>query len=281
MMAHSLSAGLLFLLTGCVKKVGDLPYTSPLCDIQTIIGPSGGEGIDTIRFSYDSYAHPIGITRKFHSTGVTDYIFWYDDQHRLTDFIGIASPTAFDTWDKYKYKDGRIVVDSTFNFGFIVDKKPAPYAPMDSNLIHGKISYFGYDDQGRMNLAIDSFPNGFTQANAYFYGRDGNLAKVSVVVSQKGDIFGPDTTVDLYSGYDHEVNLDRTNPIWQFIDRDFSVNNRFTADKYNEVGLPTSISNPNEGSPALFPIPFSYLGIGLRTIQYSCQIPGTENGHGH
>lgn len=50
--------------------------------------------------------------------------------------------------------------------------------------------------------------------------------------------------------YDRKLNFRRTNWVWMFIDRDFSVNNPFKAYSYNNGGLPIHF------------IPFSSLETG-------------------
>jgi hypothetical protein len=85
-----------------------------------------------------------------------------------------------------------------------------------------------------------------------------------------------DTVVTSYSGYDDKVNLDRTNPIWQFLDRDYSMNNRFIAEKYNAAGLPAIITTEDAHSPFVAPVPFSFLNdlpLPL-TVSYNCELPG-------
>ena len=43
--------------------------------------------------------------------------------------------------------------------------------------------------------------------------------------------------------YDNKMNINRTNDIWQFLSRDYSVNNPFTAAAYNTARFPTTISS--------------------------------------
>ena len=42
--------------------------------------------------------------------------------------------------------------------------------------------------------------------------------------------------------YDNKMNINRTNDIWQFLSRDYSMNNPFTADAYNAAGFPTVVN---------------------------------------
>jgi len=76
-----------------------------------------------------------------------------------------------------------------------------------------------------------AFSPGFSLVNSYSYNADGNLA-------------GHD--------YDDKINYHRTNRVWMFIDRDYSVNNPVIATyEYNDFGLPTRIV-PFEGTVGSF-----------------------------
>lgn len=110
-----------------------------------LIGPT-----DTIRFTYDSYGNPVSIGRLETATELTDFIFRYDNEHRLTDVIGVFSLEnpeggGFDTWQKLYYKNGRIVLDTTFDFS-IYDggSRPIPFQPSDSSILIRRISTFEY-----------------------------------------------------------------------------------------------------------------------------------------
>jgi hypothetical protein len=70
------------------------------------------------------------------------------------------------------------------------------------------------------------------------------------------------------------LNIHRTNTIWMFIDRDYSINNPVDngSDTYNSVGLPISISTNNTSVPPGFTfIIIGYpFGITNASIVYSC-----------
>ncbi len=52
--------------------------------------------------------------------------------------------------------------------------------------------------------------------------------------------------------YDNKVNIHRTNKVFMFVDRDYSMNNPFTAPAYNGYGLPQTVGTPTPGSVCLF-----------------------------
>ncbi|HEY4205730.1 MAG TPA: hypothetical protein VGM31_02915 [Puia sp.] len=237
--------------------------------------------MDTVRFSYDVYGNPVTIVRQVTATTKPDYIFMYDKDHRLTDLKGVYSlpdPGGFDNWHRFHYKNGRIVSDTIYEFGITVNGMPAPQFPGTGIIFARDYATFQYDAQGRISVTVDSMANTYDEVSTYTYGKDGNLSKITTTVSDNGSGFSKDSVVTFATGYDHEVNINRTNPIWQFLDRDYSVNNRFIAGGYNGIGLPTLITAQNATSPFLLPLPFSFFGTFLPlTIQYSCDITGTEN----
>ncbi len=279
---------IVILFSACDKIVDKLPDESTLCSVQMITSPAQNPTeigpTDTIRFSYDSHGDPVSIIRLETGTELNDYIFWYDHEHRLTDVIGTFGPGAnegdgFDTWQKLYYRNGRIILDTTFQFGTIHGTRPIPFLPMDSSFLIRQITDYAYDPEGRISRTRDTVPNGFVQINLYSYDNRGNLIKILESAYASQNIFPHDTVTFLYSGFDNKTNPNRTNPVWQFLDRNYSLNMQRPADKYNEVGLPTAFSGSSAPSSMLHPLPFAFLNLFPSTISYSCEYPGTPGGH--
>ena len=261
----------IFSVTGCNKKVGQLPVTSKLCKVEKITEFFQGFLYDTISFFYNSYGNPDSIIRQHTGTAVNNYIFRYDAAHRATDVIGAygnGSP-SFETWHRLHYKGDKIYSDTLYVFGFLGDvptKEPGqPY------LNTGLLSTFQYDVQGRISRTVDWFIGLDSTITYYSYDRQGNLAKTYTTNTAGTVLYST-----LYTGYDDKIDPDRENPIFQFLDRNYSMNNRFTADRYNEIGLPTAISvNPNFPAPTGYP-PFYFVSLYTPiTLQYACQDPGS------
>jgi len=63
--------------------------------------------------------------------------------------------------------------------------------------------------------------------------------------------------------------MHRTHPIWQFIDRDFSINNPFQAVAYNSHGLPVAIQSPPCSSSST-----NFIGIYYNQMEVSYRCPG-------
>jgi hypothetical protein len=157
---------------------------------------------------------PVSITRPEPRTGAPNYLFRYDKIGRLTDFIGVYSNGIWtELWHRYFY-DGqnRIVTDSVFVFGEIVNGQLKKFDDSYVNLLK-------YDSKNRIVVETRIW-RGQTQNFNYSYDVAGN--KIGGI-------------------YDQKTNFHRTNKIWMFLDRDYSLNNPFQAINYNSLMLPTKI----------------------------------------
>jgi hypothetical protein len=169
---------------------------------------------------YDEYENPTAITVPRPTTGSPYLIFKYDQWHRLREFIGDYGNGGFEFWHFYGFDlNGRIGTDTTYIFGALLDK------PV--NYVDRRIAQIRYDNQGRIIQISTVSDHGYSFAETFEYGADGNL------------IYPSDAGV----AYDNHVNLNRTNDIWMFLARDYSINNPFNADAYNSAGFPTIINS--------------------------------------
>jgi len=198
--------------------------------------------IDTIpyTFTYNAFGNPVNITRPRVGTGNPDYLFKYDKYHRLSEMIKYYEGYhGYETWDKFYYNNkSQIVRDSGYGFGSIVDSVPQP------SIGSGTID-FAYDTEGRIKMEIDSF---------YFRGVLSFARPILYTYDAKGNLEG--------ASYDDKLSMYRTNSVWMFITRDYSINNRFIAKQYNEHGLPLDFS---ENFNPLLPIPSTET-----KVVYSC-----------
>lgn len=221
------------LLQACNNHHDVFPGT-PCCQIVQI-----RQGIfdeDSLAIAYNIKGNPVSITRATVGTGRPNFLFLYDKKGRMTDFYGVyTSPNnGFDVWHRYRY-DGknRIIVDTTYEFGIVGPGMPLPDDSHHGQLRVRNISTYKYDWKDRMIQSTDTYgrENDIT-TRIYTYNQEGNLAKVFTRT-------GIDT-VSVFSRFDDKVNFRLTHPIWQFLDRNYSINNSVLTEpsRYNNYGLP-------------------------------------------
>jgi hypothetical protein len=211
------------------------------CQILQISYPVG-TGNDVLQFTYNSLGDPVSGSRLLGGhTGYPNFEFKYDEKNRLTDFIGpYDSHTIAETWHKYFYDgQGNIVLDSAYIFPRIVNGFP-------ENAFSSQLTFYTYDNKDRIikDSTVFSYRSPAV-VHTYAYDAKGN---------KQG------------STYDDKINVNRTHKIWMFLNRDYSVNNRFKANVYNATGLPVSWQlSPEENA-------FWFLGNTYQTAQisYSC-----------
>ncbi|MFT3822709.1 MAG: hypothetical protein QM731_02270 [Chitinophagaceae bacterium] len=182
----------------------------PGCSIKKLIVYTNTNGIPDSRtadFTYNSYGDPVKITVSSPGTGNPNREFRYNAKHQLTDYIGAYTNGSFEYWSTYVYSGDRIIRDTTFIFGTL-GTRPTGYYTY-------RVSDYEYDSNNRI-IAVYGIGGG-----TYAYGADGNLVT--------GDT------------YDSQVNFRRTNKIWMFLDRNYSVNNAKPGSSYNYNHLPLTI----------------------------------------
>jgi hypothetical protein len=182
-----------------------------------------GNESDNLEFIYNSSGDPVSITRTLGAhTGRPDYIFKYDEKNRLTDFVGTYRNTSAEFWHKYFYDSrGNIVLDSGYIFPQIANGFP-------ENGYSRQLTYYTYDNKQRIIRDSTVFSGLYRPVvNIYAYDDNGNR---------------------IGNNYDDKININRTNKIWMFLNRDYSVNNPFKAVSYNTNALPASINFSSEGN---------------------------------
>jgi hypothetical protein len=209
--------GLLLLsLIACKKDLhltGFLPGGISAYQLKTFRFATGINNYDdTLTFTYDHFGNPVTVTRSVPYTGAPNYAFGYDKNHRLTAFYGTyTSGHTAEIFHKYFYDaQGHITLDSVYSF-----------ADHSGDTIIDWIDRYAfglqYDEYGRVSAQFN--PSDTLTRTSYLYDGRGNL--------------------ETGATYDDKVNFHRTNWVWMFIDRDFSLNNPFKATSYTIAGLPT------------------------------------------
>ena len=246
------TAGTMLLLSSCQKdfnpsekeetKSTALSTENSYCRVESIWENPGMINERIRLVLYDEFDNPVAITTPLVNSGSSYRTFKYDNWHRLREFRGEFSRGVFETWHFYGYDlNGRINVDTMYVFGTISDK------PV--NYIQRSIEKIEYDTENRISQVSYSDIHGNTSKTNYTYDSRGNLILPGVV-------------------YDDKMNINRTNDIWMFINRDYSLNNPFAADEYNEFGFPTVMNYPSHRY-----IGFARTDINLSNsrISYSCR----------
>lgn len=197
---------------------------------------------DVLQFTYNSSGNPTAITRALGGhTGYPNFIFRYDEKNRMSEMIGsYDNNTVAEFWHKYWYDNkDQIVLDSAYIFPRITNGFP-------ENAYISQATFYTYDNKQRIIRDSTSFSNSASPTvHTYLYDADGNR--------------GGNT-------YDDQININRTNKIWMFLNRDYSVNNPFKAEGYTVVGLPSSV-NLSATERAI-----SFLGTSISKAQiiYDC-----------
>jgi len=213
----------------------------------------------TVRFSYNLLGNPTSaIFDKFDYTGKSglwpDYnlYFQYDNQSRLS-VIG------------YKYIDGNYMAYVHKIFyqadSIIVDSIYSNVIGWPNNLSGQYNSYTKHrlDSKGRIITTFtDQSPLDYISIS-YTYDANGNR----------------NLHTDKTTAYDDKTNLRRTNKVWQYMDRDYSINNAIEtiAGGYNSYGLPNQIlPKPLTGYFPWFDTQFfaDFIFTGKEQITYSC-----------
>lgn len=206
------------------------------CKIRRIyMGPADDPYAYTGLFSYNKAGNPYSI---LFNGAPTQYYFFYDSKGRLIEHRELAYGLTFRHYYKYN-ANGQILIDSTVNPG------------SDARDTTISVSTIEYDFKGRIvKETIVSWDTKdlvkSTRRPTYTYDNRGNLG----VNGWKS------------SSYDYKINPLRQNPIFQFITRNYSMNNAARQPKYNSKGLPLSLAPNND----------NFFGfVEIIKIIYDCQ----------
>ena len=197
-------------------------------------------------FTYNNQGNPQQVINDYVATGNPNLLFKYDKYNRLIQFVRPYNNGNYETMDKYGYNSkNQIVHDTLYVFGDFVDSAALP------TKYPNRYTNYEYDVQDRITSQTDSiFGTGniliAVTHESYSYDAQGNLVSPGVV-------------------YDGKLNIRRTNIIWMFITRDYSVNNPFIATAYNEHGLPVAFSPAYAALNIIVPL------SGNAVVEYSCK----------
>ncbi|WP_436487589.1 hypothetical protein [Chitinophaga sp. ARDCPP14] len=228
------------LLQSCLKP----PVIIPGPNHYRIVQLKGIHGyddlLDSVRISYNNKGNPVSLIATQVTTGYPQFLIGYDNKHTLKCIIGAYSDDLpfFEIAHKYITDNkGRVTTDSTFTIG-IYDRSTMTV----TSGYNTAVEYFSYDNKDRIVKSVrKQFPEEYYGITTvyYHYNAAGNAYKISTVNFWQGQTSPP---IDVYPIYDDKLNPHQLHKIWMFNDRDYSVNNPFVADQYNNYGLPVSIT---------------------------------------
>lgn len=238
-----------FFTFGCSKKNGDkMPGNEEVskCQIQTFHFVNDGYLQDSIVISYNSLGNPVSAIRGRVSEGAPNFVFHYDNRNRLKEFIAlydISNLENAEAWHNYSYDDHDLIMtDSLYYIPEVVNGRP-----LEKNVVF--VSY-EYDSKNRINKTTTLF-FGATKIVNYTYDEKGNRDSID---------------------YDDKINFHRTNKIWMFLSRDYSMNNPANATYvYNDKNLPTQIVCDPGSSNEFFDFGDADVGFDMASIKYNCR----------
>ncbi|TWF37418.1 hypothetical protein FHW36_107354 [Chitinophaga polysaccharea] len=246
---YALAASLLLFNNSCLKPPIIIPNV-PFFEITRLKGLTSQLFEDSINISYNKKNNPVSLIGSKVQTGYPQFLIGYDPQDRLRIIIGAyydGNPN-FEIAHKYLLDNKkRVTTDSTFNFG-TYDRSTLTII---SSLYSFSVKKYLYDNQDRITQVINYRYLGTTYADVvtttFFYNSAGNAYKINTTVVGQNNVT---SSQDVFPVYDNKVNPHQLHPVWQLIDVDYSKNNAFVADNYNNYGLPLQInmaSDPKNG----------------------------------
>jgi len=266
LIAFILTISVLYLFTGC-QKIDLKDYFHPdktpkLCKIKKILSFSEFE-VDSLLldFKYNHRGDPISIELFPARPGIPDFLFRYDNQHRLLDFVSAYKNNHYEQWHRYVYEGTVVVRDTARVFGEIVNGEPIPSEQFTTYVVTN-YEYDSYNRIVKSSFIFQTSPEILTQISSYTYNAAGNLVHYKVVVPEKNFIIRE----EFYNNYDNKTNIHRTHKVWMFIGRDYSINNRIQAQAYNQYGLPLKLRGGQNNYPFIL-----RQDISQSDIKYECK----------
>jgi len=220
-------------------------------------------------FNYNKKGDPESIITNQVTEGNPNIFFIYDKKGRLQQLLrpyatAVNSPNiTYETWERFGYNAaGLVVKDTVFHWG----RTDSDGSVIPSSALFGTFSIFVYDSNNRLIKKYDSawstletLPPGIS-SSFYYYDNRGNLGYITQ---------GSADTLR-FPPYDNMINYRWTNKLWSFIDKNYSVNNPFTATSYNTYGLPLNFEVTLYQHQQTLGVIAPYVGPQA-SIEYECK----------
>ena len=169
---------------------------------------------------YNNHNNPDSVIFDFEGStvGVALFYFLYDDQDRLIEYRSDYNhePDGYYIRHTYAYENGVVVRDTT----------RAHVAGQSTDV--GNVEY---DAKGRI-VKVTSHVIELDHSPADYPG-DPSIYEYDDI----GNLYGETNE------YDDKISFLRTNTVWMFTQRNYSMNNLLGATSYNEHGLPTEFAD--------------------------------------
>ncbi|WP_276485926.1 hypothetical protein [Paraflavitalea pollutisoli] len=177
-------------------------------------------------FNYNEAGDPTSIIFSHTTTGRLNGFFRYQQNRQLRDYFVMYDSSHFEHWWRYVYdSSGRVIQDTLYQMGVV-----GPDGPLQNQTL--LVSDYTYDRYGRVartNTHVLIPNTGGRFERTYEYDIRGNLVPGDFVYQ-----------------YDSKISIFRTHDVWQLVNKNFSRNNLFLVDEYNEAGLPTQFHMQDE-----------------------------------
>ncbi|WEK34708.1 MAG: hypothetical protein P0Y53_19655 [Candidatus Pseudobacter hemicellulosilyticus] len=243
----------------------DFDKYSGHCRITRIIDSSAsyGSGVTTATFKYNKAGDPVSILFDESGTGRPNYLFWYDQKGRISDYfeayISEGVWHGCERWRHYVYQGNRIVQDTAWSFVNVINNVP------QRGQIY-EVTDYTYDQHDRITKMVMTLKVGsqvYVASYIYAYNAQGNLSSMQ---RWEGSQLASEY---VYNSYDDKPAVHRTHKLWKFLARNYSVNNAFPALSYNQYKLPLGF-HPVQHNVAEFNL-LDKLPLNHSVISYQCK----------
>ncbi len=251
--------------TACLKPPvnidpRDANYVYTACRIKQILTYPGypySTAYHGRTFEYNANNDPVNVYSDPRGISYLDLSFKYDGRKRLVQYCAyyyVPATNNFEILHRYGYTRDRITIDTVYSMGSF-DAAGNPY--------HYQLNWYSYLTYDKLNRVVK---DSLVYVLPHFPGES-----IQYMYDQRGNLLNTNSDPAMKWVYDTQLNLHRTNTIWMFVDRNYSVNNPVIAAGYNGVGLPLYYHALGE-EVSNFDFSLAYAGYSDSTrVIYDCR----------